>query len=187
MEVGRCFDVAGHAPDAATPTGLQREGRRSPSRACSPLCFYGCLIPPAPLSAPDRHFPLPTANSPPPPPADRHRPDAHCRRLSILSPAVTATGTTRRRPAWCADRWRLRLGKSLWLVTVLGRWEARSATEATVEPSDTKSRNQGATIPDERRASIGQRGWGLRGAPHSWIEEREERDIEEIEPVQHWR
>ena len=26
--------------------------------------------------------------------ADRHRPDAHCRRLSILSPAVTATGTT---------------------------------------------------------------------------------------------
>jgi hypothetical protein len=26
--------------------------------------------------------------------ADRHRPEAHCRRLSILSPAVTATGTT---------------------------------------------------------------------------------------------
>ena len=26
--------------------------------------------------------------------AERHRPEAHCRRLSILSPAVTATGTT---------------------------------------------------------------------------------------------
>ena len=26
--------------------------------------------------------------------ADRHLPEAHCRRLSILSPAVTATGTT---------------------------------------------------------------------------------------------
>jgi len=26
--------------------------------------------------------------------ADRHRPEAHCRRLSILSPSVTATGTT---------------------------------------------------------------------------------------------
>ncbi len=26
--------------------------------------------------------------------ADRHRPEAHCRRLSIVSPAVTATGTT---------------------------------------------------------------------------------------------
>jgi hypothetical protein len=26
--------------------------------------------------------------------ADKHLPDAHCRRLSILSPAVTATGTT---------------------------------------------------------------------------------------------
>jgi hypothetical protein len=26
--------------------------------------------------------------------ADKHLPEAHCRRLSILSPAVTATGTT---------------------------------------------------------------------------------------------
>ena len=26
--------------------------------------------------------------------AERHRPEAHCRRASILSPAVTATGTT---------------------------------------------------------------------------------------------
>ena len=46
---------------------------------------------------------------PPPPPsvreympgrsADRHRPEAHSRRASILSPAVTATGTTFW-PAW---------------------------------------------------------------------------------------
>ncbi len=30
---------------------------------------------------------------PPAQSADRHRPEAHCRRLSISSPAVTATGT----------------------------------------------------------------------------------------------
>jgi hypothetical protein len=33
--------------------------------------------------------------------ADTHLPEAHWRNLSILSPAVTATGTTRRRPSWC--------------------------------------------------------------------------------------
>ena len=47
--------------------------------------------------------------------------------------------------------------KTPWLVTVLGRWEARSATEATVEPPATMSRNQEVKIPDERLASIGQR------------------------------
>jgi hypothetical protein len=31
-----------------------------------------------------------------------------------------------------------RTEKSLWLVTVFGRWEARSATEATMEPPVTK-------------------------------------------------
>ena len=33
-----------------------------------PCAFTASLIPPAPLSAPDRHFPLPTANTPPPGP-----------------------------------------------------------------------------------------------------------------------
>ena len=56
-----------------------------------------------------------------------------------------------------------RAWKSSWLVTVLERWEARSATEATVERSVTKSRNQRAKIPDERSASIGQRDRAARG------------------------
>ena len=36
------------------------------------------------------------------------------------------------------------------MVTVFERWEARSATEATMEPPTTKSRNQTAKIPDGR-------------------------------------
>ena len=55
--------------------------------------------------------------------------------------------------------------KTLWLVTVFERWEARSATEATMEPPVTKSRNQGAKIPDERRVSIGQKDGAARGTP----------------------
>ena len=39
--------------------------------------------------------------------------------------------------------------KTPWLATVFGRWEARSGTEATMEPPVTKSRNQGAKIPDK--------------------------------------
>ena len=57
-------------------------------------------------------------------------------------------------------------GKSLWLVTLFERLEARSATEATVEASDTLSRNQGAKIPDERRASIGQSYGAARCTPY---------------------
>jgi len=56
-------------------------------------------------------------------------------------------------------------GKSLWLVTVFGRWKARSAIEAIMEPPVTVSRSQGAKIPDERRASIGQRDGAARGTP----------------------
>ena len=55
-----------------------------------------------------------------------------------------------------------RTKKSLWLVTVFERCEARSATEATMEPSATMSRNQGAKIPDEGagfyRADVGRHG-----------------------------
>jgi hypothetical protein len=61
--------------------------------------------------------------------------------------------------------------ESPWLVTVLGRWEARLAIEATVEPPVTMSRNQGSEIPDERRASIGLMGMP-RGVPQMEIEER---------------
>ena len=49
--------------------------------------------------------------------ADRHRPEAHCRRLSILSPAVTATGTT-----FCAaivDRSLLAAERSVWVAGVV--------------------------------------------------------------------
>jgi hypothetical protein len=34
-----------------------------------------------------------------------------------------------------------RIGKTLWLVTLFERWEARSAMEATMEPSATIGRN----------------------------------------------
>jgi hypothetical protein len=67
-----------------------------------------------------------------------------------------------------------RAGKTLWLVTFFGRWEARSATEATMEPPATKSRNEEVKIPDGRLASIGL--WGAeRGAPY--IDRREEKRI----------
>ena len=55
--------------------------------------------------------------------------------------------------------------KSPWLATVFGRWEARSATEATVEPPVTKSRNQRAKIPDERAGFYRAEGWGREGYP----------------------
>lgn len=42
------------------------------------------------------------------------------------------------------------------MVKVCGRWKARPATEATVEPPATVNWNQGAKILDERWASIGQ-------------------------------
>ena len=63
-----------------------------------------------------------------------------------------------------------RAGKSHWLATVLACWEARSAIEATGEPSVIVSRNQATKIPDERwlpgrRASIALRE-GPRGVAH---------------------
>ena len=58
-----------------------------------------------------------------------------------------------------------RAWKSPWLATLLARWEARSAIEATMEPPATKSRNQVVKIPDEQRTSIGQRDGAARGTP----------------------
>ena len=55
--------------------------------------------------------------------------------------------------------------KSPWLATVLEAYGGRSATEATMEPPATKGRNQRAKIPDEQRASIGQRDGAARGTP----------------------
>ena len=55
--------------------------------------------------------------------------------------------------------------KSPWPVAVFRRWEARSATEATMEPPATKGRNQRAKIPDEQRASIAMRDGAARGTP----------------------
>ena len=64
-----------------------------------------------------------------------------------------------------------RAWKSPWLVTILEAYGGRPATEATMEPPDTKSRNQRAKIPDGRRLTE-RRGlrWGqvtgARGVPH---------------------
>ena len=58
-----------------------------------------------------------------------------------------------------------RAWKSHWLETVFGRREARIATEATTEPPDTKSRNQGAKIPDERAGFYRAEEWGREGYP----------------------
>ena len=55
--------------------------------------------------------------------------------------------------------------KSPWLVTVFGRWQARSATGAIMEPPVTMGRNQEAKIPDEPRASIRLRDGAARGTP----------------------
>ena len=64
--------------------------------ACSPCRFHGRSIPPRlphhlrprpPLDPSAREY-TPARS------ADKHLPEAHCRRHSILSPAVTATGTT---------------------------------------------------------------------------------------------
>jgi len=43
-------------------------------------------------------------------------------------------------------------------VTVLEAYGGRLAVEATMEPPATVSRNHGAKIPDEWRASIGLKG-----------------------------
>jgi hypothetical protein len=40
--------------------------------------------------------------------------------------------------------------KSHWLATVLNAYDGQSAIKVTVEPSATKSRNQGTKIPDDR-------------------------------------
>jgi hypothetical protein len=60
--------------------------------------------------------------------------------------------------AWKARPRRLvaaRTGKRQWLAPVFGAYDGLSAIDATMGPSATKSRNQGAKIPDELRASIG--------------------------------
>ncbi len=203
---------------------IPTRGEQVPSRACSPLRFHGqtqstrtTLRTRPPLPPSDREY-TPARS------ADRHRPEAHWRNPSILSPAVTATGTTRRRPSWCGAcwrrsvpaawraaglhaggrawvcvgryqwmwwlRWTLGVGnllggwidgpaaqtaggmawKTPWPVTLFGRWEARSATGAIMEPPVAKSRNPGVKISDERRASIGHRHGAARGTP--WVDRR---------------
>jgi hypothetical protein len=58
-------------------------------------------------------------------------------------------------------------------VTVLEAYGGRLAIEATMEPPVTVSRNQRSKIPDEWRASIGQRDGAARGTPD--IDRREEK------------
>jgi len=45
--------------------------------------------------------------------ADKHLPEAHCRRLSILSPAVTATGTINRNRGAAAKQARIMIGRRM--------------------------------------------------------------------------
>ena len=59
-----------------------------------------------------------------------------------------------------------RIGKTLWLVTLLEAYGGRLAIEATVEPPATNSRNQQVKIPDERAGFYRAEGWGPRGVPH---------------------
>ena len=56
-------------------------------------------------------------------------------------------------------------------MTVLEAMDGRLAIEATMKPPVTVSRNQGAKIPDGRRASIGLMGMPG-GAPQIEIDER---------------
>jgi hypothetical protein len=63
--------------------------------------------------------------------------------------------------------------KRPWLVTFLEAYDGRSASEATMEPSSTVSRNQVAKIPDERRltglrASIGMGHGAAMGTPYTY-------------------
>jgi hypothetical protein len=51
------------------------------------------------------------------------------------------------------------------MVTVLEAYGERSATEATMEPPVTKSRYQGARIPDERAGFYRAEAWGREGYP----------------------
>jgi len=55
--------------------------------------------------------------------------------------------------------------KTPWLVTVLKGYDGRSATEATMKPPATKSRNEGAKIPDERAGFYRDERWGREGYP----------------------
>jgi len=60
-----------------------------------PSVFHVSLTPPAPRTTLRTRPPPPSAfDFTPARSADRHRPEAHWRSPSILSPAVTATGTT---------------------------------------------------------------------------------------------
>ena len=58
-----------------------------------------------------------------------------------------------------------RAWKSSWLVTVLEVYGGRSATEATMEQPDTKSRNEEVKIPDERAGFYRAQAWGHEGYP----------------------
>jgi hypothetical protein len=64
--------------------------------------------------------------------------------------------------------------KTLWLVTFFRRWEARSATEAAMEPPVTTSRNERAKITGLEGRFLSGRGMGPRGVPHRAIEEQKE-------------
>jgi len=81
--------------------------------------------------------------------------------------------------------------KTPWLVTVSARWEARSAIEVAEEPSGSKSRNQQATIPDERclagrPASIETRDGAARGNPYTYRRKKRKKEGR-IGPVRQWR
>jgi len=77
-------------------------------------------------------------------------------------------------------------GKSHWLVTIFGAYDARSAIEATGKPSAIVSRNQGAKIPDERRASIGLGYGAARGTPHTYRRKKRKKE-RRMGPVQQRR
>jgi len=68
-----------------------------------------------------------------------------------------------------------RLEISLWLGTVFRAYRGRSATEATVEPSATKRRNQEVKIPDELAGFYRAVEWGREGYPMGGQKRKRER------------
>ena len=51
-----------------------------------------------------------------------------------------------------------RIGKTLWLVTLWGRWEARSAIEVTIEPMEPSSAERGCwgskTLEEREKGAV---------------------------------
>ena len=120
--------------------------------------------------------------------ADKHLPEAHWRNPSILSPAVTATGTTKLRPSWCSDSWRLGLEKNTLAGDGLGGLERVISSRGDYGAVCHDGPGSEGENPGRTGGPLRSRGMKPRGVPHREIEEkrrRRERTSRRIEPVQY--